>query len=415
MLQYYTPREQLNTKTLYKPHKCNIKCKEYITYNLNKLNGYNPLAKPLLCGWHRVTYKHKGKRQIVYKAPCGRMTRNMDELHNYLMLTKSEMTVDLFDFEHWVRCLAEFVLEPNVPINKDLSGGVEQVPIPVVNYNDNDKLKFSRYSNRRTPMEGVNLNLDPEFLCGCDCTDDCKDKDKCACWQLTLDGVRFIQKDVNPNYVGYTYRRLLEPVSTGIYECNSRCKCAATCLNRVVQNPLQLKLQVFKTNNNRGWGIRCLNDIPQGAFICIYAGSLLTEQMANEGGKNYGDEYLAELDYIEVVEKMKEDYEEEAYQSDQDKRKGNNSQSDEEEEEEERIFNRKRSANRYTDDGDFVPSSLVMGSGSDIRTRLRRRNVDESKENEKKSTSPNAVEDDTVTISDDGLLLCWIRFLVQYL
>lgn len=27
-------------------------------------------------------------------------------------------------------------------------------------------------------------------------------------------------------------------------------------------------------------------------------------------GKNYGDEYLAELDYIEVIERIKEDYEE---------------------------------------------------------------------------------------------------------
>lgn len=32
-------------------------------------------------------------------------------------------------------------------------------------------------------------------------------------------------------------------------------------------------------------------------------------QGANEGGINYGDEYLAELDYIEVVEGMKEGFE----------------------------------------------------------------------------------------------------------
>jgi len=49
----------------------------------------------------------------------------------------------------------------------------------------------------------------------------------------------------------------------------------------VVQHPLQLKLQLFKTPD-KGWGIRCLNDIPQGTFICIYAGQLLTEQAANE-------------------------------------------------------------------------------------------------------------------------------------
>lgn len=282
----------------------------------------------------------------------------------------------------------------------------------MVNYNDKERLNFSLYSNRRTPTEGVHLNLDPEFLCGCDCTDDCKDKEKCACWQLTLEGVRSMQKDVNPEYVGYTYRRLLEAVSTGIYECNSRCKCSSTCLNRVVQNPLQLKLQVFKTSN-RGWGIRCLNDIPQGAFICIYAGSLLTEQRANEGGMNDGDEYLAELDYIEIVEKMKEDYEEEAYKSDRDEdgddpnsRKRKEEKSDEEEEDERtrKPFG-KKGTSRYTDDGDFVPPSLVVGSDSDIRTRLRRRNAtEENRESEekKKEPTPAVIEDETVTISDDG-------------
>ncbi len=69
-----------------------------------------------------------------------------------------------------------------------------------------------------------------------------------------------------------------------------------------------MKLQVFKTVS-RGWGLRCLNDVPKGSFICVYAGDLLTEQNANIAGDNYGDEYFAELDYIEVVESLKEGYE----------------------------------------------------------------------------------------------------------
>lgn len=80
------------------------------------------------------------------------------------------------------------------------------------------------------------------------------------------------------------------------------------CLNRVAQHPLQLKLQVFKTES-RGWGLRCLNDIPKGGFICVYAGDLLTDGNANIFGREYGDEYLAELDYIEHNEKLKEGYE----------------------------------------------------------------------------------------------------------
>ena len=107
---------------------------------------------------------------------------------------------------------------------------------------------------------------------------------------------------------GYQYRRLTQHYTTGIYECNDGCSCRKTCLNRVAQRPMQLRLQAFKTEK-RGWGIRCLDDRPRGGFICVYAGQLLTDQEANEDGKEAGDEYLAELDLIEVVEKGKDGYE----------------------------------------------------------------------------------------------------------
>lgn len=135
-----------------------------------------------------------------------------------------------------------------------------------------------------------------------------QDKDRCQCFQLTLKGVQAWQPDIDQTKLGYEYMRLGDYVASGIYECNSRCKCSATCLNRVVQKPLQTKLQVFKTGN-RGWGLRCLNDVPMGAFVCVYAGDMLNEQMANQAGDEYGDEYFAELDYIEVVESLKEGYE----------------------------------------------------------------------------------------------------------
>lgn len=43
------------------------------------------------------------------------------------------------------------------------------------------------------------------------------------------------------------------------------------CTNRLVQHGLQVRLQLFKTQN-KGWGIRCLDDIAKGSFVCIYAG-----------------------------------------------------------------------------------------------------------------------------------------------
>ena len=42
--------------------------------------------------------------------------------------------------------------------------------------------------------------------------------------------------------IGYVYRRLLDNVPTGIFECNSGCKCKSSCLNRVAQ---VRKIQVF--------------------------------------------------------------------------------------------------------------------------------------------------------------------------
>ena len=91
---------------------------------------------------------------------------------------------------------------------------------------------------------------------------------------------------------------------TGIYECNSGCKCSQSCLNRVVQRPISQNLQLFKTYN-RGWGLRTLNDIPAGTFICTYVGKMYEGREGNTVGKNYGDEYFADLDLIEVVEDPK--------------------------------------------------------------------------------------------------------------
>jgi len=57
---------------------------------------------------------------------------------------------------------------------KDLSYGKENVPIPCVNVLHRDYPDFVEYSNQRIPAEGVSLNLDENFLVGCDCTDGCR-------------------------------------------------------------------------------------------------------------------------------------------------------------------------------------------------------------------------------------------------
>ncbi|XP_037048662.1 histone-lysine N-methyltransferase eggless-like isoform X2 [Bradysia coprophila] len=301
---YYTAKKHMPPRK-FVPHKCGVGCLYEVKHNLST---YSPLAKPLLSGWERKILRNKTKKSVEYRTPCGRNLRNMAELHRYLRQTKCALNVDNFDFDFMVHCLAEYVIDTCVVQKQDLSDGCEPMVVPCVNSYDNTMPPPCVYSAKRIPNEGVNLNLDTNFMCGCDCEDDCMDKSKCQCWKLTLDGAQFGNPNTPIDQVGYEFKRLPNPVPTGIYECNTRCKCSKTCLNRVAQHPLQLKLQVFKTVS-RGWGLRCLNDVPKGSFICIYAGDLLTEQNANIAGDNYGDEYFAELDYIEVVENLKEGYE----------------------------------------------------------------------------------------------------------
>lgn len=302
---YYTAKQNFEEKK-FRSHDCSPNCLFKIAHNLKM---YSPTAKPLLSGWERQIAKQKLKRLVFYRAPCGRRLRNTNEVYEYLKMTNCRLGIECFDFDEKLHCLAEYVTEKAIFSIADISNGLEGMPIPCVNCYDETKPPPCEYSANRIPTEGVNLVTDPEFMCGCDCTNDCIDKETCACQQLTLAGARFSNPNTPPEQVGYQYKRLHEQISGGIYECNPNCKCSKkTCLNRVVQHPIQNKLQLFKTFN-MGWGLRATSDIPKGTFICIYAGYLLTDEKANT---DHGDEYFADLDYIELVEQLKNGYESDA-------------------------------------------------------------------------------------------------------
>ena len=49
--------------------------------------------------------------------------------------------------------------------------------------------------------------------------------------------------------------------------------------------------------------------MPGGAFVCTYVGNLYTGEESNSIGKNFGDEYFAELDLVENVEGHKDGWE----------------------------------------------------------------------------------------------------------
>ena len=153
------------------------------------------------------------------------------------------------------------------------------------------------YQANRIPLDGVPLDVSGEDLVGCDCTDGCRDRTKCACWLKTFEvrestgtcltcfmhlftilylqateftsypddknrsntnigyrgklrGVLTIKTDLLSNNFSIPFlgRRLPEIVPTGIFECNSKCKCDCRCSNRVAQNGISVRLQLFKTH-----------------------------------------------------------------------------------------------------------------------------------------------------------------------
>ncbi|XP_041822283.1 histone-lysine N-methyltransferase SETDB2 isoform X2 [Chelmon rostratus] len=223
--------------------------------------GQNPLKVPLLCGFKRLTAvprmslrgggdaDEEGVSEgmedgdVVYKTPCGHSLRNHDDVMRFLLATDSY----------------DVLRRPEV----DLSRGVEPTPVELCAGDSGARPADFRYRKDRWPC-GCFLSRGPTlFNTCCDCTDGCTDAQRCACVALTRGGRC------------YTHHRLYEPVLTGVYECGPWCGCdRARCQNRLVQRGIRVRLQVFPTDD-RGWGVRCRDDLDRGTFVCIYAGVML--------------------------------------------------------------------------------------------------------------------------------------------
>ncbi|CAH6920126.1 histone-lysine N-methyltransferase SETDB1 isoform X1 [Phodopus roborovskii] len=374
---YRAPMEKL----FYLPHVCSYTCLSRIRPMRNEqYRGKNPLLVPLLYDFRRMTARRRVNRKmgfhVIYKTPCGLCLRTMQEIERYLFETGCDfLFLEMFCLDPYV--LVDRKFQPFKPFYYilDITYGKEDVPLSCVNEIDTTPPPQVAYSKERIPGKGVFINTGPEFLVGCDCKDGCRDKSKCACHQLTIQATACTPGgQINPNS-GYQYKRLEECLPTGVYECNKRCKCDPNmCTNRLVQHGLQVRLQLFKTQN-KGWGIRCLDDIAKGSFVCIYAGKILTDDFADKEGLEMGDEYFANLDHIESVENFKEGYESDVASSSdssgvdmKDQEDGNSGSEDPEE------SNDDSSDDNFCKDEDFSTSSVWRSYATRRQTRGQKEN-----------------------------------------
>ena len=158
-------------------------------------------------------------------APCGRRLRSMSDVRKYLQIVDSRLEIDHFNFDWFLHIRQEFEPERKNVLLEDISYGKENVPFPAVNSVDQSIPDSLDYCTVRLPQTDVNINLDNDFLVCCDCDNDCMDKDKCACQQMTVAATAAMPDNVVVPSAGYVDRRLYRKVLTGIFECNDRCKC----------------------------------------------------------------------------------------------------------------------------------------------------------------------------------------------
>ncbi|XP_017259275.1 histone-lysine N-methyltransferase SETDB2 isoform X2 [Kryptolebias marmoratus] len=262
----------------YHPHCCCKACLPRMPQSSSPLCGQNPLKVPLLCGFKRLTAKplmsptrdgegpeeDVGNWDVIYKAPCGQSLCNYDDVMCFLSVTESYdiLQVDFFTFSHLVQ------LDPPMAsgqpcLEEDLSRGAEPMPVELCVGDGGARPSDFRYRKDRWP-HGCFLSRGPKlFHVCCDCSDGCCDAEHCACVAMTIGGR------------GYSHHRLLEPVASGLYECGPWCGCdRSRCQNRLVQRGIRVRLQVFQTGD-RGWGVRCRDDLDRGTFVCIFAGVVL--------------------------------------------------------------------------------------------------------------------------------------------
>lgn len=113
----------------------------------------------------------------------------------------------------------------------------------------------------------------------------------CSCLGNGQNYVKYFKDDNSKyrlNYGKINYEQRKEKKETyPILECNSLCKCSKECPNRLVQKgPIDGLIIKICEIKSKGFGLFTKNFIPQGAFICEYAGEIITQSEALKRHQN---------------------------------------------------------------------------------------------------------------------------------
>ena len=180
------------------------------------------LVRPLRAGFERLLYVDVNApetslgpggvcKTVVYVTPCGISLRNLEDLDEYLHQTNCDVPIDNFCFDPYLQDVFKTLEVPKENIiEEDISKGIETTPVRVVNDIDDIVPIFKNYLRVRKPSRDVLriMNADAEFLVCCDCKDNCRNKLKCPCCQLTVENTKAGRDSVEDPDAGYDHRTL---------------------------------------------------------------------------------------------------------------------------------------------------------------------------------------------------------------
>ncbi|KAJ6654591.1 hypothetical protein lerEdw1_006744 [Lerista edwardsae] len=265
-------------------------CEENICLHWAAFSGCVDIAEILLaakCDLHAVNIHgdsplHIAARENRYECVVLFLSRGSD-----VTLKNKEGETPLqcssLNSQVWVALQMNKTLKESTPekpaqmekvLSRDIARGYERIPIPCINSVDSEPCPSNyKYVSQNCVTSPMNIDRNITHLQYCVCIDDCSSS-KCMCGQLSMRCWYDRDGRLLPEF------NMSEPPL--IFECNHACSCWRTCRNRVVQNGLRARLQLYRTKK-MGWGVRSMQDIPSGTFVCEYVGELISDSEADDG------------------------------------------------------------------------------------------------------------------------------------
>lgn len=222
--------------------------------------------------------------------------RTQDPVNDEWEMDESHCIIDFCNF-------SQNPVHDNTILCHDISFGQESVPVACVvderlldcgGQSTGCSKPWESFTYVRKPLFDQSPDLDSKSLqLGCACSHS-------TCSPGTCDHVYLFDNDYEdakdvygkPMHGRFPYDekgRIILEEGYLVYECNYMCSCSITCPNRVLQNGVQVKLEVFKTEE-KGWAVRAGEVILRGTFVCEYIGEVLDESEANKRRIRYGRE-----------------------------------------------------------------------------------------------------------------------------